>query len=416
MLTTRPIRSGASLASLAIAGTIGGGLEVLAWRSPAGIAYEATWLLAQSSPVEVREVKRLGAGRRPGSVVLADVDADRTTDLLVASLDDGTLTVWLGDGRGGYRVAPVGAVSLGPEPTDIITADFNRDGRLDVACANHETDHVSVLLGDGRGAFTPARGSPIRVQSKPHPHGIAAADVDGDGRLDLVTESRDTSTIEILAGNGDGTFRNPGWLVPVATGPYHRLRAANLDGDGRFGIVVPSQASDTVTIVQWGGAGTGDMNPRWRTTRMPVPRSPFALTADDLDGDGRAEIAIAHFSGNLTNKSVLDGVSIAQRSGAEGWRTAASLLGKMRGRGPVAITTGNFLGTRRRLEVAVVNLGTHDVELFLFDTGRLRAITPSIPVGEGPLDIAAADLDGDGIDEIVTADSGANSVSVIFLK
>ena len=90
MLTTRPIRSGASLASLAIAGTIGGGLEVLAWRSPAGIAYEATWLLAQSSPVEVREVKRLGAGRRPGSVVLADVDADRTTDLLVASLDDGT--------------------------------------------------------------------------------------------------------------------------------------------------------------------------------------------------------------------------------------------------------------------------------------------------------------------------------------
>ena len=83
---------------------------------------------------------------------------------------------------------------------------------------------------------------------------------------------------------------------------------------------------------------------------------------------------------------------------------------------PVAITTGNFLGTRRRLEVAVVNLGTHDVELFLFDTGRLRAITPSIPVGEAPLDIAAADLDGDGIDEIVTADSGANSVSVIFLK
>ena len=67
---------------------------------------------------------------------------------------------------------------------------------------------------------------------------------------------------------------------------------------------------------------------------MPVPRSPFALTADDLDSDGRAEIAIAHFSGNLTNNSVLDGVSIAQRSGAEGWRTAASLLGRMRGRAP----------------------------------------------------------------------------------
>jgi hypothetical protein len=416
MLTTRPIGSGASLASLVIAGTIGGVLEVLACRAPAGIAYDATSLLAQSSSVELREVKRLGAGRRPGSVALADVNGDRTTDLLVASLDDGTLTVWLGNGRGGFRVAPAAAVSLGPRPTDVVAADFNRDGRLDVACANHETDHVSVLLGDGSGAFTPARGSPIRVQSQPHPHGIAAADVDGDARLDLVTESRDTSTIEILAGNGDGTFRNPGWLVPVAAGPYHRLRAADLDGDGRFGIVVPSQASDTVTIVQWSGADTGDINPRWRATRIPVPRSPFALTARDLDGDGGAEIAIAHFSGSLTNNSVLDGVSIAQRSGAERWRTAASLLGKMRGRGPVAITSGNFLGDRRRFEVAVAHLGTHNVELLLFDTGRLQAIIPPIPVGEGPLDIAAADLDGDGIDEIVTADSGANSVSVIFLK
>jgi hypothetical protein len=111
MLTTRPIGSGASLASLVIAGTIGGVLEVLAWRSPAGIAYDATSLVAQSSSVEVRDVKRLGAGRRPGSLVLADVNVDRTTDLLVASLDDGTLTVWLGDGRGGFRVAQAGAVS-----------------------------------------------------------------------------------------------------------------------------------------------------------------------------------------------------------------------------------------------------------------------------------------------------------------
>jgi hypothetical protein len=148
MLTTGPIGSGASLASLAIAGTVGGVLEVPAWRSPAGNAYEATRSLAQPSSVEVREVKRLRTSRQPSSVVLADVNADRTTDVLVASLDDGTLTVWLGDGRGDFRVAQAGAVSLGPRPTDIVAADFNRDGRLDVACANHETDHVSVLLGE----------------------------------------------------------------------------------------------------------------------------------------------------------------------------------------------------------------------------------------------------------------------------
>jgi VCBS repeat protein len=116
------------------------------------------------------------------------------------------------DGRGEFRVAQAGAVSLGPRPTDVVAADFNRDGRLDVACANHETDHVSVLLGDGMGAFTPARGSPIQVQSQPHPHGIAAADVDGDGRLDLVTESRDTSTIEISPAMAMGPFATlVGW-------------------------------------------------------------------------------------------------------------------------------------------------------------------------------------------------------------
>ena len=74
-------------------------------------------------------------------------------------------------------------------PNDIAIGDFNHDGSLDLAVANHEEKHLTVLLGNRRGGFTPAPNSPVAVDVRPHTHGVATGDFNGDGNLDLVTES-----------------------------------------------------------------------------------------------------------------------------------------------------------------------------------------------------------------------------------
>ena len=92
------------------------------------------------------------------------------------------------DGAGGFRDG--GTYPAGNNSNGIVVADFNRDGKPDLATANWLGDDVSVLIGDGAGGFRPA----VHYAGGPHPGALASADVDGDGDADL------------LWGNGEASF------------------------------------------------------------------------------------------------------------------------------------------------------------------------------------------------------------------
>src|SRR2546427_7173562 len=117
---------------------------------------------------------RLPVGTHPVSVMIGDVNKDGKRDLIVANGGTGNLSIYLGDGKGGFTPAKGSPFPAGPNASDIALGDFNGDGSLDVAIANHGVKLVTVLLGDGKGGFSFAPGSPFTVPSNPHPHGIAA--------------------------------------------------------------------------------------------------------------------------------------------------------------------------------------------------------------------------------------------------
>jgi VCBS repeat protein len=353
---------------------------------------------------------RLPVGRSPGSVVAVDVNGDRRPDLVVANQGSGNVSVLLGDGRGGFRPAPGSPFAAGPHPNDIATGDFNADGKPDLAFPNHDTPFVTVLLGQGRGGFAPAPGSPVTVDSRPHPHGLAAADFDGDGKLDLVVESWQIDRVELLFGDGKGRFASPGPQFPTGRMPYQRVRAGDVDGDGRADVITTNTNGSSLTVLL--GNGRTGLDPA-RGSPITVAPSPFAMAVGDVDGDGRRDLAVGHFSGQLTNRS-RDAVTILLGDGKGGFAVAAGSPFPA-GHAPIGLALGDVDGDGRA-DLAVANFGGGDVMIFRGDGQGRFSPAGTFPVGGAPAGIAVADLDGDGRADVVSADSAGDQVTVLLSR
>src|SRR5262249_10229023 len=139
-------------------------------------------------------------GQRFG-LAAGDFNGDGLLDLVVTrnSATATTFRILLGKGDGTFTVA--GFYTAGTGPTIPVVADFDADGRLDLAVANVTSNDVSVLLGNGDGTFRDQR----RYAVGSHPFGLAVADLNGDGHPDLVTANVFSNDVSVLLGNG-GTF------------------------------------------------------------------------------------------------------------------------------------------------------------------------------------------------------------------
>lgn len=131
-----------------------------------------------------------------GFVTAADFNGDGKLDLAVCGGLANTVTIFLGDGTGNFTVASGSPITVGNQPEAIVAADFNNDGKMDLAIANSNDGTVTLLLGNGDGTFTAASGSPYAVGQDPI--SIAAADFNGDGKLDLAVANLIDGTVSIL--------------------------------------------------------------------------------------------------------------------------------------------------------------------------------------------------------------------------
>ena len=347
-------------------------------------------------PPSADGVVRVPAGRGPSALASADVNGDSLIDLLVGNETDGTLLTLLGDGRGGFRPSPGPASSAGPNPLDIAVGDFNRDSRLDCAVANHETSTVTVLLGDGAGAFAPAIGSPFFSGNRPHVHSVAAADLNGDAFLDVVSESADTDTVQVIFGDGTGRFSSP---APYFVGslPYFRVRTGDLDGDGRSDVVVALSRANAVAVLRSDGRGG----------LVPVAGSPFPVGGSnplnvaiaDLNGDRRLDLAVLHAAG--ASLLLFDGLFYVP-SPRSPFRA---------GTAPSNLATGDVNGDGVP-DVAVSNVTSNDVTLLLSGPAGPGSTIRTIRVGRQPQEIVLADFDRDGRADVAVADLQDNDVAI----
>jgi hypothetical protein len=350
-------------------------------------------------------------GRAPGIVLVEDVNNDGKLDLVVANERSGDVSVLLHDGKGGFSPSPGSPFPAGPNPNDLASGDFNGDGLVDLAIANHETQHITVLLADGRGSLAPAPHSPVTVVVRPHVHGVAAGDFNGDGRLDLVTDSWAEDRLVILFGDGDGGFATPGTSVAVGRHPYQRVRVADLNGDGRADIVSPNLEGDNVTILLADGKGKFH-----QPTRSPFPcgDSPFNVAIGDVNADGKPDLAIVNSPSSASDRSGQDGLTILIGDGLGAFTNMAGspfVTGKFPNIPAVGDLNGDGVA-----DVAVSNPDGDKISIFTMSRKSSVASSATVSVPGHPKGLAIRDLDGDGKAEIVATNNTSDSVTVISRK
>jgi len=360
-----------------------------------------------ANPAPFRPI-HLPDATHPTMVSIADVNKDNNLDILVANGGRGNLTVYLGDGKGGFAQSSGSPFGAGQNPTDITMTDFNGDGNTDVGIANHGVKFVTVLLGNGKGQFTFGPGSPFHVESNPHPHGIAVADFNGDKKPDIAIDSWAENKILVMFGSGDGTFQTPGVKFDVGHMPYQRLRAADLNEDGNVDIVTSNFESSSASVLFSDGHGN------FTRKDFPVPPDPFGIAIADVNGDKHLDIVIGHYSGQGTDPS----------------KNAMSvLLGDGKGNFTLAkgspFSTGNYPGTVAAgdlngdgiADIAVANYEDGTLTVYLCGRNEI-ALAPYSPihVGHTPHGVAIADLNHDGKGDIVVAQEEDNEVLVLLGK
>jgi len=203
--------------------------------------------------------------------------------------------------------------------------------------------------------------------------------MDADGRLDLLVDDRGGEAILLLPGRGEGSFDPAGVRIDVGGDPYRGLALADLDGDGRTDVLTPNGGEVAIVLRTEDG---GFASPRL----LPAP-GPFEVGVADLDGDGTPDLVVAGEPGR---------VHVVRGSGDGEF--VESLFETRWSGGAKAVATGDFDGDGNG-DAAVTNWAEREV-LVLFG-GRDGIRTQRVPGGENPWGVGAADLDGDGRDELL---------------
>jgi hypothetical protein len=234
---------------------------------------------------------QLKTGSQPYSVVIGDFKRDGHADIATANAGNNTVSVWLGDGTGNFTQPPSSPIVLESAPYSIAVGDFNGDGLFDLVTANADTNTVTLLLGNGTGGFDIAPGDPFAVGLQPF--SVAVGDFNGDGKLDIVTANAGSNTVTVLLGDGAGQFTQAP-NSPIAVGSEPRtVVVGDFNGDGIPDIATANYGSDTVTVLL--GNRTGEFSAQ---TPVTTGSEPTALTIGDFNGDGYPDLATSNFGDN----------------------------------------------------------------------------------------------------------------------
>ena len=321
-------------------------------------------------------------------------------------------------------------IAAGSLPYAIAFGDLDSDGKPDMIVVNQAANTISVLRNtSATGSITTASfAARIDFATGDDPRALAVGDIDGDGKLDIVVANAGASTVSVLRNvsvSGSITASSFAAKVdfPTGTAPFS-VAIGDLNGDGKPELVIANQHSGTVSVMRntatSGNFTAGSFATRTDFTTSNYPdASPRSVATGDLDGDGKPEIVVANEkTGNFSSSGT---VAILHNNTAGGSIAAGSFSDRIEnitGTGSNCIAIGDLNGDGKP-DLAVSNYGSSTVSLFknnfipgVFDFTSF-SYGYNAPTGPQPFFVAIADADGDGRPDLITANSGSSTVSLL---
>jgi hypothetical protein len=320
-------------------------------------------------------------GFGPTAVAAGDVDHDGRADLVMTSARFGYHVLRNG---GSGLFSPRQDASFGVGVMSPAVADFNGDGYRDVAVANEGSRNATILWSGPSGltgqSANVATGGDLITK-------LSAADLNGDGKPDLVATARTSRTVQVALNRGDGSFDPAVAYASAAAWEPMDVRAADIDGDQDLDLVVAGYSGKGVFVLRNNGSGSFQAPVRY-STGTAYPR---ALELADVNHDGKLDALTANYSGNSIS------VLLGNATGGFGAATSYTSPGFLRGYA-IAVSDLNRDGN---VDVVVGTYDSFDVRVFLGNAqGTFQATATTYSVGESARAVIAEDLTGDGIPDI----------------
>jgi hypothetical protein len=231
----------------------------------------------------------------PYAIIHGDFNGDGKQDLATADQYSSQVSVLLGNGDGTFGGHVEYAGAAGGAPVALATADLNGDGKLDIVLVNYKTNNVSVLLGNGDGTFQ----THAEYATGNGPMGVAIGDLNGDGKLDLVVANSIDNTVSVLLGNGDGTFQT---AVPYATANTPTcVVVGNFGSTDTLDVAIATSGSLASVLL---GNGNGTLQNKVNYT---IGAGAVAIAAADMTSSGKLSLITANETDNTTSVLVGNG-------------------------------------------------------------------------------------------------------------
>ncbi len=348
-------------------------------------------------------------GTAPSAIVIGDFNGDGKPDLAVANFGSSNVSVLINKGDGTFLTAVTS--SAGTAPQAIAPGDFNGDSKLDLVLVNQGNPPsgaggaVFFLPGNNDGTFQ----APVQIEANQFPGSVAVADLNADGKPDLILGDAARGTLTILLGKGDGTFQKPATITLASSGSVAALTVNDFNTDKNLDIVAAISSGPIFILL---GNGDGSFHaPAQIATGTTSPH----LLGGDFNGDGKLDLVLREETPRPPNCRrapcfALDRIFIFNGN-SDGTFNAGALALFQINTSTGNLATGDF-NADGKPDLIEPRFGSG--LLFLGRNNDTFLPVPPVWTGLGAF-VSAADLNGDNLSDLAVTDTTNNNV-VVFLN
>ncbi len=279
--------------------------------------------------------------------------------------------------------------TVGQQSVFIVAADLNGDGKIDLLTTDAYDSDLTVLLGNGDGTFTPAP----KPSTGGYPDCIAVGDYNGDGKPDIAFTNYYDGTLTIQFGNGDGTF-TAGTTYTTGADP-RQVMTGDFNGDGNLDLAISRDSS--VLILLGNGDGTFTTGSSFSTGSGPN----YSLVLADFNGDGILDMVTTDEAANTLTVLLGDGNGNFTAS-------ASPATGNL----PTSVVVADFNGDGKP-DLAVSSLNSATLTILLGNGDGTFVAAPSPAAGNGPGDLAVGDFNHDGVADLAVVNEAGRLVNIL---